>query len=298
MQNITGQMNSAPKQRTQAWLDQRKGRVTGSVAGAILGVNPHTSREDVLRRFVRDWHGAEPEFTGNIATRHGTAHEDGAIVDFQMETGIGVNPVGFLPYEDWLGASPDGLTDDGGVLEVKVPFGRRNDQFANFKPLADQPHYYAQVQIEILCAKASHGWLWQWSAYGFDLERVEIDHAWLDENLPRLKQFHAELMDAIATPDEYLAPRRVVIDTPAASKLLREYDEMADAEERASARRKAIIDELVHMAGNGDAEVCGRKLTRVDRAGSISYAKALAELAPGADLEKWRGKPSSSWRLS
>lgn len=286
------------QQRTTEWFAARRGRVTGSVAGAILGVNPHTSREDVLRRLVRDWHGAEPEFVGNIATMHGTAHEDGAIVDFQMETGIGVNPVGFLPYEDWLGASPDGLTDDGGVLEVKVPFGKRNDTNADFKPLTDQPHYYAQVQIEILCANASHGWFWQWSAHGFDLDRVEIDQAWRDENLPRLKQFHAELMDAIRKPDEYLAPRRKVIDTPEASKMLREYDEMAEAEERASARRKAIIDELVQMAGNGDAEVCGRKLTRVDRAGSISYAKALAELAPGADLEKWRGKPSSSWRLS
>ena len=298
MQNITGQMNSEPKQRTQAWLDQRQGMVTGSVAGAILGLSPFSTREEALRRLVRDWHGAEPEFVSNVATIHGTVHEDGAILDFQMETGISVKPVGFLPYEDWLGASPDGLTDDGGVLEVKVPFGKRNDSFANFNPLADQPHYYAQVQVEILCANASHGWFWQWSAYGFDLERVEIDHAWREENLPRLKQFHAELMDAIATPDEYLAPRRKVIDTPAASKLLREYDEMADAEERAAARRKAIIDDLVQMAGNGDAEVCGRKLTRVDRAGSISYAKALAELAPGADLEKWRGQPSSSWRLS
>ena len=291
-------MGGQMQQRTHEWETARRGRVTGSVAGAILGLDPNTSREAALRRLVRDWHGAEPEFTGNIATRHGTAHEDGAILDFQMETGIGVKPVGFLPYEDWLGASPDGLTDDGGVLEVKVPFGKRNDQSANFNPLADQPHYYAQVQVEILCANASHGWFWQWSAYGFGLERVEIDHAWRDENLPRLKQFHAELMDAIATPDEYLAPRRKVIDTPAASKLLREYDEMAEAEERAAARRKAIIDELVQMAGNGDAEVCGRKLTRVDRAGAISYAKALAELAPGADLEKWRGKPSSSWRLS
>lgn len=286
------------EQRTPEWFAARRGRVTGSVAGAILGLDPNTSREAALRRLVRDWHGAEPEFTGNIATRHGTAHEDGAIVDFQMETGIGVTPVGFLPYEDWLGASPDGLTDDGGVLEVKVPFSLRKSEDPNFKPLSDQPHYYAQVQIEILCADATHGWFWQWSAHGFDLERVEIDQVWRDENLPRLKQFHAELMDAIRTPDEYLAPRRVVIDTLAASRLLREWDEMAEAEDRARDRKAAILEELVLMAGNSDAEVCGRKLTRVNRAGAISYAKALAELAPDADLEKWRGKPSSSWRLS
>ena len=286
------------QQRTPEWFAARAGRVTGSVAGAILGLDPNTSREAALRRLVRDWHGAEPEFSGNIATRHGQAHEDGAIIDFIMETGLDVEPVGFLPYEDWLGASPDGLTSDGGVLEVKVPFGKRNDAEPVFKTLAEQPHYYAQVQVEILCADASHAWFWQWSAHGTKLERVEIDQAWRDENLPRLKQFHAELMDAIRTPDEHLAPRRVVIDTLAASRLLREWDEMAEAEDRARDRKAAILEELVLMAGNSDAEVCGRKLTRVNRAGAISYAKALAELAPGADLEKWRGKPSSSWRLT
>lgn len=286
------------QQRTPEWFAARRGRVTGSVAGAILGLDPNTSREAALRRLVRDWHGAEPEFSGNIATRHGQAHEDGAIIDFMMETGLDVEPVGFLPYEDWLGASPDGLTSDGGVLEVKVPFSLRKSEDPNFKTLSDQPHYYAQVQVEILCANASHGWFWQWSAHGTRLERVEIDHAWRDENLPRLKQFHAELMDAIRSPDEHLAPRRVVIDTLAASRLLREYDEMAEAEDRARDRKAAILEELVQMAGNSDAEVCGRKLTRVNRAGAISYAKALAELAPGADLEKWRGKASSSWRLT
>lgn len=286
------------QQRTPEWFAARRGRVTGSVAGAILGLDPNTSREAALRRLVRDWHGAEPEFSGNIATRHGQAHEDGAIIDFIMETGLDVEPVGFLTYEDWLGASPDGLTSDSGVLEVKVPFGKRNDTAPVFKTLAEQPHYYAQVQVEILCADASHGWFWQWSAHGTKLERVEVDRAWREENLPRLKQFHAELMDAIRTPDEHLVPRRVVIDTLAASRLLREWDEMAEAEDRARDRKAAILEELVVMAGNSDAEICGRKLTRVNRAGAISYAKALAELAPGADLEKWRGKPSSSWRLT
>ena len=290
--------NTNAKQLSPEWFSARIGRVTGSSAGAILGLSPFSSRDEVMRRMVREYHGAESEVKDNPAVTYGRNHEGGAIVDFRMETGLDVEEVGFLPYEDWLGASPDGLTSDGGILETKVPFSLRKSEDPNFKPLSDQPHYYAQVQVEILCADASHGWFWQWSAYGFDLERVEIDQAWRDENLPRLKQFHAELMDAIRTPDEYLAPRRKVIDTPEASKLLREYDEMAEAEERASARRKAILEELIQMAGNGDAEVCGRKLTRVDRAGAISYAKALAELAPGADLEKWRGKPSSSWRLT
>lgn len=286
------------EQRTDEWFAARRGRITGSVAGAILGVNPHTTRDDILRRLVRDWHGAEPEFTGNIATEYGAHHEDGATVDFQLETGLDVSPVGFLPHDDWLGASPDGLTSDGGVLEVKAPFGKRKDADPVFKLLADQPHYYAQVQVEMLCAGTEHAWFYQWAPGGSALQRVEIDPEWHAENLPRLRQFHAELHDAIRGPDEHLAPRRVVIDTMEASRLIREWDDMREAEDRAKERKEAILDELTALAGQRDADICGRKLTLVKRAGAISYAKAVAELAPDADLEKWRGKPSSSWRLT
>ena len=136
-----------------------------------------------------------------------------------------------------------------------------------------------------------------WSANGSKLERVDPDQEWLDENLPKLRQFHAEYLDAIKAPDEHLKPRRVQIDTAKAALMLQEWDDLAEAIERTEARKKALLEEFVLMAGNGNAEICGRKLTLVERAGSISYAKALAELAPGADLEKWRGKPSSSWRL-
>lgn len=285
------------KQRSPEWFSARKGRVTGSVAGAILGHAPYATRDDILRRMVRDYHGAESEFQGNIATKFGEMHEAGAIIDFRLETGLDVEEVGFLPYEDWLGASPDGLTSDGGVLEVKAPFGKRKDETPIFKPLSDQPHYYAQVQIEMLCAGRDHAWFFQWAPGGTLLEYVEPDQAWRDENLPKLRQFHAEYLDAIKEPDEHLAPRRLEIDTPEASRMLREWDDLNEAIERAEARKKDLLDEIVLLAGNGNAEICGRKLTLVERSGSISYAKALAELAPGADLEKWRGKPSSSWRL-
>ena len=46
-------------QRSTEWHEQRKGRVTGSVAGAILGLNPFMSPEQALRRMVRDYHNVE-----------------------------------------------------------------------------------------------------------------------------------------------------------------------------------------------------------------------------------------------
>ena len=135
------------------------------------------------------------------------------------------------------------------------------------------------------------------SANGSNLERVEPDQAWRDENLPKLRQFHAEYLDAIKAQDEHLKPRRVQIDTPEASRMLREWDDLNEAIARAEARKKDLLNEIVLMAKNSNALLCGRKLTFVQKDGAISYAKEVKELAPDADLEKWWGKPVQYWKL-
>jgi len=99
------------QQRTAEWYEKRKGRVTGSNVGAILGLNPYKTADDVLRQMVREYHGYESEFQGNVATQHGQFHEAGAQVEYEMETGNKVKETGFHvhPEHDWLGASPDGI---------------------------------------------------------------------------------------------------------------------------------------------------------------------------------------------
>lgn len=286
------------KQRSEEWFAARIGRVTGSSAGAILGLSPHTTRADVMRRMVREHYGAEKEFQGNIATDYGQNHEDGATFDFQLETGLTVNEVGFLTYDDWLGASPDGLTSDGGVLEVKVPFSLRKEPDPEFKTLYAQPHYYAQVQLEILCAGVGHAWFYQWAPHGRSLAKVEKDQAWLDENLPRLRQFHAEYLDELKSPDAHLAPKRVEIDTPKAAMMVQEWDELTNAIELAQERKKALLAEMVAESKERDAMFAGRKLTKVNKQGAISYAKAIKAIAPNADLEPYRGKATSYWGLT
>ena len=64
------------EQRSEEWFNIRKGRVTGSAVGAILGIAPFAKQADILRRMVRDWHKAPSEFVGNIATQWGTMNED------------------------------------------------------------------------------------------------------------------------------------------------------------------------------------------------------------------------------
>ena len=282
------------EQKSQEWFAARKGRITASMVGAILGVAPYMTRADAMRRMVRDAHGAEPEFTGNIATEYGNRNEDGARAEYQMLTGNMVTQCGFIPFEDWAGCSPDGLLGDDGGLEIKCPFSMRDDA-KEFKTLAEQPHYYAQVQFSMVCTGRDRWDFFQWSPKGYKLETVLQDAEWQAVNMPLLRQFYAEYL--AEPPEPHLAAKRVEIDTLEAARMVAEYDQLREACERAEERMKDLLADMVRIAGERNAVFAGRNLTKTERAGAVSYAKALAKYAPDADLEPFRGKPSSYWAI-
>lgn len=288
-------LSDAP-QRSEEWHETRKGLVTASAVGAILGLDPYRDQQDVVRQLVRDYHGAEREFTGNVATEHGTFHEYGALVDYQMETGNRAENCGFFSRDNWIGASPDALVGDDGLLEIKCPYRMRAGE-GEHRSINEQPHYYAQMQVQMYVTGRRWCDFYQWAAHATMLERVEINEVWLARHIPILMDFYRSLIVELDNKS-HLQPLRREIETPHAAKLLKEYDEVCDQLDFATARKKEIVDELVRIAKERDALVCGRKLTKVEREGAVSYAQVVKKHCPGVDLEPYRGKPSVSWRLS
>lgn len=292
-------------QGSPEWHAARKGRITGSIVGGILGLSPWHKPADILRAMVREYHGAESEFKGNPATDHGKMHEQRAMLCFMRETGLSVEKTGFHPYGDRMGASPDGLTSDGGVLELKVPYALRNG--GEFKPLSEQPHYEAQVQMEMLATGRPHAYFAQYIAPKGDplapdyvpeqlsVERVEFDPEWIDRNLPAISVFYELYLSELDNP-EHLEPLRVQIDTAEAGILLTELDAIRARKKADEAREKELLAELVKLAGEKNALIHGRPLTQVVRAGNVQYAK-IPELA-GVDLERYRGKASVFWKFT
>ena len=288
------------EQRSEEWFKARKGRVTASSVGAILGNSPNGDRDSVMRRMVRDWHGAPSEFTGNIATEYGVRNEAGALVEYRMETGCDVKTVGFLTRGERAGCSPDGLVGLTGGVEIKCPFSKRAmTPDEEFTPIADQPHYHDQVQFSLWVTGRAWWDFVQWAPGGFmNIERVEPCSKWRAKCLPKLEAFwHDYLHERENNADAHLEPKRVTVDTMEARRLLEEYDDLSEAMDRAKERRGEVMEALTALANGKDALICGRKLTCVEKAGSISYAKAIKDIAPDADLEPYRGKPSSYWRL-
>jgi putative phage-type endonuclease len=314
--NATETNTATLEQRSPEWHSARKGRITASMVGAILGHSPWMTRDDAMRSMVRAWHGAESEFSGNVATQYGQFHEPHALADYIAQTGNAVEQVGFITREDWEGASvtredwagcsPDGLIGLTGGLEIKCPYKFRHAQIGDmptpkFSSIYEQPHYYDQVQFSLWICEREFWDFWQWAPdLTPALERVTPDTAWRLHNIPRLRKFHREFMTVVHDTELsalHLEPRRFEIDTPEAFRLLTEYEELAEAIDNAEQRKKEILAQMVKMAGERDALICGRRLTRTERAGSISYGKIVKEHLPDLDLERYRGKPSAYWGL-
>lgn len=283
------------EQRTTEWFAARKGRITASLVGGLLDCAPYMSKDAAFRALVRSCHGLPDEFEGNIATEYGNNNEELAKSAYELEMGFKVEPAGFVTWDEWLGASPDGYVESDGLVEIKCPFSKRKDEKPNFASIEDQPHYYAQMQIQMFVTGREWCHFWQWSPNGYRMDVVKYEKDWIGQNLPTLFAIWQDAKEA--DPKDFEGPKRKIIDTPEAEKLIAEYDELRNAIDNANQRKKDIVDRLVHIAGGKDAKVAGRNLTLVKRSGSISYAKALKAIAPDADLEPYRGKPSESWQV-
>lgn len=285
------------QQRTEEWFKARSEKVTGSSVGAILGRSPFMKRKDVMRNMVREYHGYPSEFTGNIATNYGTHNEPIALADYELKYNTKIELTGFHAYEDWLGASPDGLIGDDGLIEIKCPYSLRDKTPVEFKSIDYQTHYWLQIQIQLFVTGREWCHFYQWSAHGEMLETVRFNPLAIDKYLPELRAFY----------DKYLLER----EAPACLKYLEDKRQQLQCEgqvdrylmiseqiKELEAEKKRLLAEIVTLAGGKDSEIAGHKLTQVHRDGAISYAKAIKELLPDADLTKYQSAPSSYWRLS
>jgi len=284
------------EQKSPEWFAARKGRITGSMVGAALGLDPNTTRDEAMRRMVRAYQGLPSEFVGNIATTWGTNHEQEAREAFEYAHNMPVDPASFVvhPTLPWLGASPDGYIRAYALLEIKCPFGLRDHKApVPFKTAKDQPHYYAQMQIQMYCTDRLSCYFWQWTLHDARMELVDFDPIWIEVNLPKLEAFYQEFL---AICDE-VSDEKLVIDNPVLRQRLAEYDDLAQQIKDAEDRREEILNALVFESAGQDAVICGRKLNKVNRIGSVSYATVVKEHLPSLDLEKYRGKPSTYWSL-
>lgn len=106
------------KQGTQEWLDCRLGKLTASDAQAIATAGKGLETlciEKVAQRLT----GKAEEGYKNHDMERGHELEMEARNSYELETGNTVQEVGFCELDEDVGASPDGMVGEEGLVEIK-----------------------------------------------------------------------------------------------------------------------------------------------------------------------------------
>jgi putative phage-type endonuclease len=302
------------EQRSAEWFAARKGKVTGSRVGAILGVNQYKSRDDVMRDMVREWFDLPAEFQGNAATDHGTAMEPTALAFFREQLlhrdAEDVEEVGYIhhPRLDYVGASPDGImrvkpgVNWRGGLEIKCPYYAKRPYSVNDPKKAS---YMAQCQLVMeVCDLDFMDFLCFIDEDDYLHEVIERDHDWWRNAEPKLEAFIADFRAIIANKKKaapFLRDGDPVIDDPRMMRLAGLYDELKAAEETTKSIRD-VFDELKrelaeeYGAGQGD----GIRFAKQVRKGAVDWKRVSEDIgidtilrANGKSLDDYR-KPDTT----
>jgi putative phage-type endonuclease len=184
------------EQRTPAWYEVRRGLMTASDAAGALGIPAFKGQRNVRASLLDQ--KVSGTFTGNHMTRWGQDNEDQvreramqAVGEIAWEVGLVVHP-----ELRWLGASPDGVTNTGRLIEIKCPYKR--------KPVPGEVphHYWPQIQVQLECTDLDSCYFVQWQPEHlaidneevFSITVVERDRKWFADNVDELKSFWSDLM--------------------------------------------------------------------------------------------------------
>ena len=152
------------KQLTAEWFKARPGLITASSAAALLvrdsgTCDPYIREFDLEDIFDKNGRCCNPystksqyfldkcqgsKFKGNSATYWGQKYEQVVTDIYSKINNIEVLEFGLIVHDniDYLAASPDGITTEGVMLEIKCPFRRK---ITGIPPL----YYWIQVQLQL-----------------------------------------------------------------------------------------------------------------------------------------------------
>jgi putative phage-type endonuclease len=131
-----------PDQKSEEWFNARINMMTASVCATALDCNIYESSRELLVRKVSSASEVLLD-KSNYNMEWGNKYEPIAKALYENLFSTTVHEIGLVthPLYKWLGASPDGMTSAGKLLEIKCPVNRK---------VGEVPYYYwIQVQIQL-----------------------------------------------------------------------------------------------------------------------------------------------------
>ena len=136
-------------QNSEEWFALRTGKFTASTFKDLFMKETTQGYQDAIYKvaFERMTNESPESFTSNWMER-GTELEPEAREWYELETYNKVHNGGFFILNDWVGASPDGLIGDNGLVEIKCPKYSTIIKYLLDKELPK--NYYYQVHGQLL----------------------------------------------------------------------------------------------------------------------------------------------------
>ena len=151
-------------QKSPEWFQARSKMITASSASNLLikddkTCDPYIKEYDLRGIFEKNSRCCNPygsknqyildkcvgsKFKGSVATYWGQKYEDVVCDIYRNRFKTEILEFGIIthPKYSWLGASPDGITPSGTMIEIKCPFRRKITGIPPF-------YYWIQVQLQL-----------------------------------------------------------------------------------------------------------------------------------------------------
>ena len=192
-----------PEQGTDAWLESRKNKITASNVARVVGEDKYYS----TKRYFEERAGIRAIQPFSDFSRammdFGSQNEERVLAKYQRDPRYGAGTKSIFsfglcghPVHEWLAGSPDGITEDGILLEVKCPVKRK------IIPGQVPQNYVGQVQtlMEIFDLEVAHFIEWQRDvATGkeqFNVTVVPRDRQWFAGALVKMEDFWHRVQEA------------------------------------------------------------------------------------------------------
>ena len=194
------------EQKTPEWHEARLGKVTASRVADIVAKTKSgysTSRANYMAELLCErLTGKASDFFQSSAMQWGTETEPMACAAYESRSGNLVTATGLVvhPEIEMAGASPDGLIDDDGLIEIKCPLTATHIDTLLGKSVPGK--YVTQIHWQMACTGRS------WCDFvSFDprmpeemqlfIKRVERDDKLVQELEKEVKLFLTELDDKV-----------------------------------------------------------------------------------------------------
>jgi putative phage-type endonuclease len=259
----------------EEWLAERRKGLGSSDAALLMGVGYAEDSEYALwlDKTGRAGHGEQTE-----AMRRGVWLEPHVVDFFSERTRLTVRRCGLLAHKDTpiLRATPDRLTGDGGIVEIKT-IGAWAKTGAEWRDGIAR-HAYVQAQWQLMVSGRTHAWF---CAYAIDHEPMVRGPVERDEPLIERMRARADVwwesyvtkdtpppVDLETVTDEEISLRWPIeapgkaVEAPWPAYLRQMLDERAEckAAEKEAKRRADEIDKAIKvMAGDAEALLLGER---------------------------------------